>query len=218
MFTLRALREAAVPLLVLFVFFFAFVIAFLAGAGWSLFGAALFLLLLVATVLFFRDPVRGGPDDPRAIVAPADGRVVAIDAEAAHEFLPGKARRVSIFLSVFDVHVQRAPIRGRIAVVQYRPGGHLDARDPDASTRNENRLVGMEAEDGFRLVVRQIAGKIARRIVGWAGEGAWLLQGERLGMIRFGSRVDLFLPAEAEILVRMGEHVKGGETVLARRP
>lgn len=218
MFTVRALREAAVPILVLLAVSLALLVLWLSGMTWSLFALGFSLLLLGATLCFFRDPSRVRPGDAREILAPADGTVVGIDSGPQNEFLAGNTRMVAIFLSVFDVHVQRSPIHGRIALVRYKPGGHLDARRRESGLRNESRLVGLEAEDGFRVVVRQIAGLVARRIVGWAGEGAWLDQGERMGMIRFGSRVELVLPAEAEILVRLGQHVRGGETVLARRP
>jgi phosphatidylserine decarboxylase len=103
-------------------------------------------------------------------------------------------------------------------MVDYQPGRHLDARDGRATAMNESRFVGIEAEDGYRVAVRQIAGKVARRIVGWAGPGAKLARGERLGMIRFGSRVEIFLPPDTQVLVTPGQHVKGGETILARRP
>jgi len=124
---------------------------------------------------------------------------------------------VAIFLSVFDVHVQRAPIGGTIKFVQYNKGKFLDARNPDASAKNENRVVGIESVDGFRVTVRQISGLIARRIVGWAGSGAAIAKGERLGMIRFGSRVELFVPPDTEIAVKVGDHARGGETIVARR-
>ena len=124
---------------------------------------------------------------------------------------------VAIFLSVFDVHVQRAPIEGEIKFVRYNKGKFLDARNMNASLENENRVVGIVAADGYRVTVRQIAGLIARRIVGWADTGAKLAKGERLGMIKFGSRVELFLPTSAQIVAKVGDYAKGGETVLARR-
>jgi len=175
------------------------------------------LALLAFVISFFRDPERKVPPDGKLIVAPADGRVVEI--KSAHEphFLKGEAMMVAIFLSVFDGHVQRAPIEGEIKLVQYHKGRFLDARHPRASLANENRVVGIESADGFRVTMRQIAGFIARRIVGWADTGAQLVKGERLGMIRFGSRVELFLPLDAEITVKIGDQAKGGETIVARR-
>ena len=175
------------------------------------------LALLAFTISFFRDPEREVPAATKLIVAPADGRIVEIKSVNEPHFLKGEATMVAIFLSVFDVHVQRAPIDGEIKLVQYHTGQFLDARHPQASLVNENRVVGLEAADGFRVTVRQIAGLIARRIVGWADTGTKLVKGERLGMIRFGSRVELFLPPDTEIAVKLGDHAKGGETIIARR-
>lgn len=175
------------------------------------------LALLAFTISFFRDPERQVPAAPKLIVAPADGRVVEIKSVNEPHFLKGEATMVAIFLSVFDGHVQRAPIDGQIKFVQYHEGRFLDARNPQATLVNENRVVGIESADGFRVTVRQIAGLIARRIVGWADTGAKLVKGERLGMIRFGSRVELFLPRDTEITVKIGDQAKGGETIVARR-
>lgn len=172
--------------------------------------AALAFAALAFVVSFFRDPDRVAPADPKLILAPADGRIVEIKPTDAGTML-------AIFLSVFDVHVQRAPVAGVIRSVQYQPGKFLDARHPQAGPLNERRVITLETADGLRVEVRQIAGLIARRIVGWAGEGARVARGERLGMIRFGSRVELRLPAGVEILAQAGQYVKGGETVVARR-
>jgi phosphatidylserine decarboxylase len=174
-------------------------------------------LLLVFTISFFRDPQRAAPADPKAIVSPADGTIVEIRTVHEPYFLNGEAEMVAIFLSVFDVHVQRAPIDGEIKFVRYNKGKFLDARNMNASLENENRVIGMVAADGFRVTVRQIAGLIARRIVGWADPGTKLTRGERLGMIRFGSRVELFLPPGVKVTAQVGDYAKGGETVLARR-
>lgn len=175
------------------------------------------LALLAFTISFFRDPTRQIPDDAGAIVAPADGKVVEIRTVAEPRFMKSDATRVAIFLSIFDVHVQRAPVAGVLKFVEYTPGKFLDARNPQAGTLNEARTVGIELPDGFRVTVRQIAGLIARRIVGWAGEGTKLAKGEHIGMIRFGSRVELYLPVGTEVVVQIGQHVNGGETVVARR-
>jgi phosphatidylserine decarboxylase len=210
MFTVRALREGAGPILIL--------VLLTLGTGlvaWW-FGAILGVVLLFA-IAFFRDPDRPVPADPEAVLSPADGTVVDVTRQTEARFLGGESLRVAIFLSVFDVHVQRMPVSGGIRMVDYHPGRHLDARDGRATAMNESRFVGIEAEDGYRVAVRQIAGKVARRIVGWAGPGARLARGERLGMIRFGSRVEIFLPPDAQVLVTPGQHVKGGETILARR-
>jgi phosphatidylserine decarboxylase len=174
-------------------------------------------VLLLFTISFFRDPQRAAPADPKAIVAPADGTIVEIQTVHEPYFLNGEATMVAIFLSVFDVHVQRAPIEGEIKFVKYNKGKFLDARNMNASLENENRVIGLVAADGFRVTVRQIAGLIARRIVGWADKGAKLSRGERLGMIRFGSRVELFLPPGISVTAQVGDYAKGGETILARR-
>lgn len=210
MFTSRALLEARGPILVLGT------IA-VAGILWLPALAGIALVLLIAALLFFRDPERRIPDDPGAIVSPADGKVVEIIRAHEEEFLKSDAVRVSVFLSVFDVHVQRAPVEGEIRFVHRRRGGHLDARDPRSGEANESRTIGIQAPDGFRVVVRQIGGKIARRIVGWEERGAALARGQRIGMIRFGSRVELYLPPETEVTVKMGQHIEGGETIIARR-
>ena len=214
MFTVRTLREGRWPILI----FAALTLIFLPQTRWwSCTLSSISLALLLFTISFFRDPTRALPAETNAIVAPADGRIVEIKTVHEPHFLNGPATMVAIFLSVFDVHVQRAPIDGEIKFVQYNPGKFLDARDATASLQNENRVVGIESVDGFRVTVRQIAGLIARRIVGWADTGAKLKKGERLGMIRFGSRVELFLPQGTEIAAQVGDYAKGGETIIARR-
>ena len=216
MFTARTLLAGKWPILI----FAALTVAlpFLPCSFWLrgiLTGIA--ALLLLFTISFFRDPNRSGPADPKAIVAPADGTIVEIRTVHEPYFLNSEATMVAIFLSVFDVHVQRAPIEGEIKFVRYNKGKFLDARNINASLENENRVVGLVAADGFRVTVRQIAGLIARRIVGWADTGAKLTRGERFGMIRFGSRVELFLPPGVPVTAQVGDYAKGGETILARR-
>jgi phosphatidylserine decarboxylase len=214
MFTARTLREGRWPILI----FAALMVIFLPHERWwSCTLSSISLVLLLFTISFFRDPTRTVPADPKIIVAPADGRIVEIRPVMEPHFLGGEATMVAIFLSVFDVHVQRAPIDGKIAFVQYNKGKFLDARDVNASLQNENRVVGIESADGFRVTVRQIAGLIARRIVSWADQGATLAKGEHFGMIRFGSRVELFLPQGTEIAAKVGDYAKGGETIIARR-
>jgi phosphatidylserine decarboxylase len=179
--------------------------------------ALIFLAFFLFTVAFFRDPDRPLPADPNLIVAPADGRVSDIVELDEKEVLKTKTRRVGIFLSIFDVHTNRAPIAGRIIYRQHHEGLCLDARDPDCSEKNEAMTWALENSRGT-IVVRQLTGAIARRIVAWANVGDELKKGERFGMIRFGSRTELYLPLEAEVLVKTGDHVSGGSTVIARLP
>lgn len=183
----------------------------LAALNW-LAGLGVFLGAFV--LYFFRDPERTPPSDLAAVVAPADGRVVEI-VDETWEGRPG--RRVSIFLSVWDVHVQRAPVAGLIRRVDYRPGRFYGALRARASAENEQILISLSSLRG-ELMFKQIAGWIARRVLCWKAVGENVALGERVGMIRFGSRVDLWLPQAAEILVRRGQHVAGGTSILARWP
>jgi len=177
---------------------------------------ALPIALFAFSLWFFRDPERRIPDGPGLIVSPADGRVTDIAEIEEIEVLNRRVRRVGIFLSVFDVHVNRAPAAGRIVYCAEFEGTYHDARSPVASTHNTARTWGFECEGGLLLVVRQITGAIARRIVPWAMLEQNVARGERFGMIRFGSRTEICLPLDAEIAVRVGQTVKGGSTVLAR--
>lgn len=173
------------------------------------------LIFLAAFVLyFFRDPERAVPADPAAVVSPADGRVTEIVDEPMGS-QPG--RRVSIFLAIWDVHVNRAPLAGRICKLEYRPGRFFAAMRSRASAENEQNVIHLSTERG-EIVFKQIAGWIARRVLCWKAEGDAVALGERVGMIRFGSRVDVWLPPEAEIVVRPGQHVAGGSSILARWP
>jgi phosphatidylserine decarboxylase len=176
-----------------------------------------FFLLFLCTVAFFRDPERAVPSDPNVIVAPADGAVMDILELDENEVLKAKTRRVGIFLSVFDVHTNRAPINGRVIYRQQRRGLFLDARRPDCSEKNASMTWAFE-NTRVTIVVRQITGAIARRIVAWANVGDELKKGERFGMIRFGSRTELYLPLSATVLVKVGDHVAGGATPIARLP
>ncbi len=176
-----------------------------------------FLLLFFCALAFFRDPERAVPSDRKAIVAAADGTVMDIVELNEDEVLKTKTRRVGIFLSILDVHTNRAPIDGRVVYRQHRPGLFLDARRADCSEKNESMTWAFQNSQ-VTVVVRQIAGAIARRIVAWAEVGGELKKGERFGMIRFGSRTELYLPLNAELLVKTGDHVLGGSTIIARLP
>jgi phosphatidylserine decarboxylase len=195
------------------------ILALAAVATWfiSAWLTFIFLALFLFTVAFFRDPDRTVPTDPSLIVAPADGRVSDIVELDEKEVLKIKTRRVGIFLSIFDVHTNRAPIDGRIVYRQHHEGLCLDARNPDCPEKNEAMTWAFENSRGT-IVVRQLTGAIARRIVAWANVGDELKKGERFGMIRFGSRTELYLPLDAEVLVKTGDHVFGGSTVIARLP
>jgi phosphatidylserine decarboxylase len=195
------------------------VLATLAVISWFFSAWALwfFLLLLLCTVAFFRDPEREVPSDPNLIVAGADGTVMDVVELDETEVLKRKTYRVGIFLSIFDVHTNRAPIEGRVVFCQRSPGLFLDARRPDCSEKNESMTWAFE-NPRVTIVVRQITGAIARRIVAWANLGDELKKGDRFGMIRFGSRTELYLPVSATILVKVGDHVAGGSTPIARLP
>ncbi len=181
-------------------------------SAWALW---FFLLLFLCSVAFFRDPERAVPPDQNAIVAAADGTVMDILELNEDEVLKTKTRRVGIFLSILDVHTNRAPIDGRVVYRRHRPGLFLDARRPDCSEKNESMTWAFQ-NPRVTIVVRQIAGAIARRIVAWAEVGGELKKGDRFGMIRFGSRTELYLPLNAELLVKTGDHVFGGSTIIAR--
>jgi phosphatidylserine decarboxylase len=176
-----------------------------------------FLLLLLCTIAFFRDPEREVPSDANLIVAPADGTVMDIVELSETEVLKQKTLRIGIFLSIFDVHTNRAPIGGRVIYRQRRPGLFLDARRKDCSEKNESITWAFESPR-VTIVARQITGAIARRIVPWANVGDELKKGDRFGMIRFGSRTELYLPLSAIVLVKVGDHVAGGSTPIARLP
>jgi len=177
----------------------------------------LFLVPIFCTLAFFRDPDRPAPTDPNLIVAAADGTVTDIIELDENEVLKAKTRRVGIFLSIFDVHTNRAPIDGRIIYRQHREGLCVDARRADCSEKNES-MTWVIQNPRVTIVIRQLTGAIARRIVAWAKIGDELKKGDRFGMIRFGSRTELYLPLNAELLVKAGDHVLGGSTVIARLP
>ena len=191
----------------------------LAKRSWPLWMLAFVLLLLALWVAyFFRDPERSGERGDRLVVAPADGKVIMITEVDEPLFIRGRATRISIFMNVFNVHVNRYPISGRVEYVRYQKGKFVNAAHETASVDNEQMSVGIEGAEGHRVLVRQIAGLIARRIVTYSRLGDSVTQGERMGLIRFGSRVDVFVPTGSRILTRVGDTTEAGVTVLAERP
>lgn len=172
------------------------------------------MLWFLGLLVFFRDPDRSADSHPGAIVAPADGKVMVIAEEFEPTFLKAPAKRVSIFLSIFDVHVQRAPVAGSVEWMQHTPGKFMTAWKPEASVENERQAIGINGSSQ-KVLVHQIAGLIARRIVGWVKPGDSVSRGDRIGMIKFGSRVDVFLPASVDLSVKVGDRVKGGSDVIA---
>ena len=198
-------------------YYFGLPLLLIGGAAFFLhWRIAAYLLLFLALFVFsfFRDPDRVIPSEPGAIVSPGDGRVVVVQDED-YAGKPGK--RVSIFLAVWNVHVNRSPEAGRITKMEYRPGKFLAAMRANASAENEQNIFTLSTDAG-ELVFKQIAGLIARRVVSWKKAGDIVARGERIGLVRFGSRVDLWVPQQAEILVKVGQHVKGGSSLLASWP
>lgn len=188
-------------------------------ACWLLGWPRLALFALAATIFlvnFFRNPFREIPADPAAIVAPADGKVILADEVVEPEFLKGPARRLAIFMNVFDVHVNRVPVAGRVVELKHRPGRYLAAQKGGADRVNEQLASLWETEGGQRVLAVQIAGLLARRIISTVRPGDFLPKGAPYGMICFGSRVDLYLPPECAIMVKSGDRVKAGSSIVAR--
>jgi phosphatidylserine decarboxylase len=179
---------------------------------------ALLTIVWLEVPFFFRDPQRPIPTDPDAFLSPADGTVTHVGEVDDPDFPGGRAFRVSIFLSIFNVHVNRLPRTGRVVALRYFPGAFLDARHPECAVRNEQLWVDLEEPQGRLLRVKQISGAIARRIVCRLRLGEEVRAGERFGMIKFGSRTELLLPiaADLEVNVKVGDKVKGGSTILLR--
>ena len=186
------------------------------GSPWLWGPEAALVLVAVWLLVFFRDPARSGPRGDRYVIAPADGKIVDVRDLDEPMYLKAPATRISIFMSVFDVHVNRYPASGTVELVRYHAGRFLHAASDKASLENEQASVGLRTAAGT-VLVRQIAGLIARRIVTDGTPGARATQGERMGMIRFGSRVDVFLPAAARpaLRVAVGDRVRAGASVLA---
>jgi phosphatidylserine decarboxylase len=218
-------RKAGLKLIVLSLTIVLLVVAvwsFLAGApqlGVALGLGIAWLLFLALSLTFFRDPDATVPATPLAIVSPAHGTVDMIDETVEKQFMGGRCKRISIFLSLFDVHVQNAPVAGKVAMFKHCPGRFVNAMRKDCGDYNENVFIGFESSEapGERIAIRLIAGLLARRIVPWVKVGDELARGERTSLIQFGSRVDIYLPLTAALKVELGDKVKGGETVVAVR-
>lgn len=172
-------------------------------------------ILSVFVISFFRNPERTAPDDENTVIAPADGTVIVVE-HVSKTPLGVESLKISIFMSVFNVHVNRAPLDGRVVDVSYNVGKFYDARDGRASSENERNAVVLETANGIRIAFVQIAGLIARRIICYAKVGDSLQRGLRYGLIRFGSRVDVYLPIDVKPLVKLGDKTVAGETVLGR--
>jgi phosphatidylserine decarboxylase len=188
---------------------------------WSLWAlAAAVFLVWIEVVMFFRDPERDIPADPQALVSAADGVVTHVEEVDDADFPGGRALRISVFLSIFNVHVNRLPRDGKVVALRYFPGAFLDARHADCAQRNEQLWIDLQEPSGRLVRVKQISGAIARRIVCWLKLGEEVTKGARLGMIKFGSRTDVLVPVGAgdrpEVLVKVGDTVYGGSTVLLR--
>jgi phosphatidylserine decarboxylase len=176
----------------------------------------LFLVATLFTSHFFRDPQRVTSAAPDEVVSPADGKVIAVEKVEETRFLQKPVLKISIFMNVFNVHVNRIPFSGTVRGAWYRAGRFLPADRSRASRENEQNWLWIETETGADIVMTQVAGLIARRIVCWPTVGDRVIRGERFGMIRFGSRMDLYAPENSDVLVSLGDHVHGGETVLCR--
>jgi phosphatidylserine decarboxylase len=183
---------------------------------WSNIALIVSIVLYLIVLQFFRNPIFTLPQEDGIVFAPADGKVVVIEEAFEDEYLKEKRKQVSIFMSPINVHVNRSPIKGLVEYFQYHPGKYLVAWHPKSSTENERTSMVIRDEKGNTIMVRQIAGALARRIKWYVGKGSALGQGEEFGFIKFGSRVDMYLPLDAEILCQMDQVTKGARTPIAR--
>jgi phosphatidylserine decarboxylase len=210
--------DNAIPMLIIG-FSLILLSGFVLQNAWSWISAILGIIIILFTLWFFRDPQRIIPSsaisDPSIIIAPADGKIVEIIEMEEREFFKGKARQISIFLSPLDVHVNRSPVSGTVEFYRYMQGDYMVAWHPKASELNEQSRIGVQNEFG-KVFFKQITGVLARRIVCTVKQGDVLETGEQIGMMKFGSRMDIILPLDAEILVHKDERTRGGETIIAR--
>ena len=213
---LRLIFGALIVLVVLFAIGFLGVLLgpFVMGLSLALF--ALWIVFALFTLYFFRDPEPNVPQGSGLVLSAAHGKVDFVDEIGEPRFIGGPCRRISIFLSVFDVHVQHMPVAGRIIYLSYTEGQFVNALKAESATLNENLLLGIETANGLKVGVRLIAGLIARRIVPFVQTSETVQAGERISLIQFGSRVDVYLPLAARVQVKVGDKVVGGETVIAR--
>jgi phosphatidylserine decarboxylase len=180
--------------------------------------ALVFLVPTIFTVWFFRNPERKVPGEEKAVISPADGKVLKVEELVEDEILGEPVRKVSIFMNVFNVHVNRMPYTGTIRKIRYTPGKFLSANLDKASRLNERNAVLLETDGGLKILTTQIAGLVARRIVCWVKEGMSVKKGERFGMIRFGSRLEVFMPPDVRVAVKKGDAVRAGETIIGYLP
>ncbi len=198
---------------------FPFIILSLVFTGFAAFFGVAWLTILLAAltifiIAFFRNPERRFEDAEKLVISPADGKVIKIEDVEDRGAMAGRFKKISIFMNVFNVHVNRAPCEGTIEKISYHPGKFVSANLDKASAENERNEVLIRTKDGRAILTVQIAGLIARRIVCWTREGETIAKGERFGMIRFGSRVEVFLPADSRVVVRLNDKVRGGQTPL----
>ena len=189
-------------------------LAFAVGGLWQ--GTLLGLVLSGYILFFFRNPERIPPGGVDQMASPADGKVIFVGQSTEKDFLNEERTKISIFMSLFDVHINRVPIDGTVRGLKYHPGRFLAAFDDRASEENERNAVLLETSRGQTMVLVQIAGLVARRIICYPSQGSFIMKGQRLGLIQFGSRVDIYLPKGADALVKVGDRVHGGETLLAK--
>ena len=195
---------------------FALITAFFVAMGWNLL-TFLGILSTLFIVLFFRNPKRKIPSLENIILSPADGKIIHVGECEEDRFLKKRVLKVSIFMSIFDVHLNRAPVSGKVLQRSYLPGRFLVANVEKSSLLNEQNAMILETEDRLKILLIQIAGFVARRIVCYAKADDNLRRGEIFGLVRFGSRVDLYLPTEVKVIVSIGQHVKGGESIIGYR-
>jgi phosphatidylserine decarboxylase len=193
---------------ILFFLFFSISAFFLGSIG----SGTVFLLVTAFIVWFFRNPKRITPEYEKLIISPADGKVLRIEDLPEKEFLKGPCKKISIFMNVFNVHVNRIPYSGHVELIRYKKGKFVSANLDKASTDNERNVIKIKGNDGNEILVIQIAGLIARRIVCWITQGMYVRKGDRFGLIRFGSCVELYLPVDCLVSVKIGDKVVAGET------